>query len=171
MFGSRKLSGSMPNIKTIQRGLSSPFNSTAIFYDMTISAVDITKAIVKISQNYGQATDNKDTAIAVQLLNSTTVRFYRTAGVANTSTSIGWEVIEFNNVKNIQRGTDNSLSVPISSVNLSKSMIFTSSTSGFGGVALSILLSCMYLSSSTLITVSNGNSSYLTNYWQVIEFN
>lgn len=160
----------MAVLKSIQEGLLASWtgNNTTI----TISAVDTTKAFVKISWRI----DNNEPQyylVSAQLENSTTVRIQRYSSGGNP-VNLRWQVVEFSSGVTVQRGsrvlnsaTEN---VTISAVDTSKSFpILTLRNIGIiyspdDGVEA-------YISSSTNLQLSAGVAgAWVTMEWQVVEY-
>lgn len=170
--------GSGSNIKSVQSGTVA--NTTTA--DITISAVDMNSSIVLFSTNaQGLAAmgGNAGMAFTLDLTSSTNLRIE-----SNVSYSypINWEVVEFKNVKSIQRltiaipgttGSGTDVDTTISAVNLSKTFIiqngllYPSQT----GAASSLLVrqkitSPTNIRSNVYVTASNNRTHKTT----VIEF-
>lgn len=152
-------------IKSIQRGY---VNSTTTTENITISAVNVNKCIVRIcSEGSGTLTTQMPSNLAtIKLTSSTNVQILRTGTERNT---FYWEVIEFNNVKSKQTGTyaGNGL-ISISAVNSLKSLLYvsskTSSTTSFNAAIFAY-----DFADYTHISIYSGDSA--TEYeWQLIEF-
>lgn len=169
-------SGGGSNIKSIQRGVASVNQALNI----TINPVDVTKSIVLITV-YSNGTWGNDHLYLGYLSSGTNLVIEK--GFSNTTGDIAWQVIEFNNVKSMQRGTFTDVggfgaittTKTITSVDLSKSMVIgyikkdVGSGSNAGETGFNITLT-----NSTTITVktSNGGGSFIgTYYYYVIEFN
>lgn len=154
-------------LKSYQSGTVS-VNATSV--TVTISAVNLSNAIVRISFVPPTSGNQSRTWwVAAELTNTTTITF--TLNYYFAAVSVFWEVIEFNGVKSLQRGTSIG-STSIASVNTSKSLVFaswTTSESSLTGAPYELVEA--YLSNSTALTFAftNGNGSK-TIKWQVIEF-
>jgi hypothetical protein len=174
------VAGSRSNVKSLQRGTAT-FGSSATTVTATISAVDLTKAIVRISgiwtNNSGSTSYSAGKSLAkVVLTNATTVTI--TIGVASAyAPTVQWEVVEFNNVKSLQSGTLaisayglEGMSLVISSVTANKVMAFASGSSTDDTTVFSKIrdLSCAVVDS-THITITTPVAESVN--WQVIEFN
>lgn len=156
------------NIKSIQRGVSS-LGMDITETNITINNVDLGKAIVHIDVSTSN-TLARPALIRGELINSNTLRIIRGGG--NDISTAMWQVVEFENVKNLQKGTrtfDVSTSfVTISLVVLSKSIIiasFSSLSDSSNGHHPSARLG-----NSTEVYLSRASGS-TTGHWQVIEFN
>jgi len=162
--------GGGSNIKSIQRGT---FTMTATSNTITISSIDITKSVVMVTIT-GATSAAYDASSSTKgvLTNPTTLTLTRqdtTYGIVVT-----WVVVEFNNVKSLQTGIkymSANTTVTISSVNVSKSLVFDSSDNNNTGVRSQIIDSrCDLINPTTLsFTVSSGVG--YNHAWQVIEFN
>lgn len=160
------------NFKVIQRGqVNTPNN--ALTGNITISEIDTTKSIVLLETVGNLNIPNVDT-IRLEILNSTTLKWTRDTTNASSVTPIAWQVIQFNNVKSLQRGTASitgaSPTITISSVDTLKSLLFTNFTVGIGTSSGAYYSICSQLTNST--TITGISISTLTSlHYQVIEFN
>lgn len=157
------------NIKSIQRG---SVTMTAKGQTITISPVDTTKAIVRINYFYGSSQIG-GCLISAELTNSTTITLNQ--GGSLSYQVVEWEVIEFNNIKSLQRGiattTTASSDITISSVDTLKSIIFYSHQSTSTSTTLLGNAIRVFLLSNTKLQVAQREAINLSTYWQVIEFN
>lgn len=163
-------SGGGGTIKTLQRGQS----VIVANYDLataTISAVDTTKAILRIQYFSNESAANRAYPLG-DISNSTTLNFART-NFGTGSITIWWEVIEFENVKTIQEGTTTDSSgnavVNINEVNTAKSMIFYSFRSVSTNQSVPIFAARFITKTSISLQGTSVGQCYY-NY-QVIEFN
>lgn len=173
------------NIKSIQRGFIQLDNGGASPYtnSITISAVDLTKAIIKITVN-GNDPDNtyytvERHCVKASLTNATTLALYLTAAtISPYCPSVSWEVIEFNNVKSLQKGTTamagtlGSVNQTIAAIDMAKTIIFFShSMTGPAGNLLYQNVSCV-LASTTQLTFRRLILASVSNsiYWFAVEF-
>lgn len=165
-FG-KSLSKGMPNIKSEQRG-SVSINSGN--FNITISSVDLTKAVVRMVGPYGTNIINSSGFMCTL---STSTNINVTCAAYASATTIYWEVIEFNNVKSLQTGTatgssQGDQSITISSINPLKAMIFTTEkttwNAGGGSMTTNRVIDATHINIYTF-------SSTATIYWQVVEFN
>lgn len=160
--------GGGSNIKSIQRGTIVMDSSTK---NVTINAVDLVKSIVIIDYNNTGYTSNGICNQAV-LLNATTISI--TGWTGNT---VAWQVIEFNNVKSVQRGTASInadvSSLTISVVNLSKSIVVVGGLTSTNSQNASGSNIAVYLTTNNQLTFKRGTGIVGDNTlaWQVIEFN
>ncbi|MCB2309047.1 hypothetical protein LGL08_20295 [Clostridium estertheticum] len=163
------------NIKSIQRG-QYILQSADKTVNLAISTVDLTKAIVLIHFNATLDSINPKMIDIQATITSTNIltltRTLAGAGSSNGSV-VSWQVIEFNNVKSLQRGVwtvSATGSIGISPVNINKTILLESHTST-GDNASDMFLS-LYLASPTNILVTKGTSTYsYSMYWYAIEFN
>lgn len=165
--------GTYSNIKSTQRVAIT--NATAGgTVTATISAVNLANSIIKVTYKGSDVTNAMGNTSRVELTNSTTVTCYHGAGSASIIVYV--EVVEFNGVKSLQSGVatqqnTTDLAVTITSVNMSKTLIFATGTSGVGGGASYYDIElAYYLSSSTQFMLIHGNTVQ-TVQWYVIEFN
>jgi hypothetical protein len=163
--------GGGSNIKSIQRGtITTNDNPTTL---INISAVDINKSIIVINQRFQSDAINRSKRAL--FVSPTQINLTQNVSGSSAATIVDWEVIEFNNVKNVQTGTfamtGASSNVTITSVNLAKSLLYvTQSTDGTGGL---VLLASVTLSTATNLSFTrNGSYANTTTIsWQVVEFN
>lgn len=166
------IGGGGKNIKSLQRG---SHTMTATSNNITINSVDISKSIVKISIKSNSATGNERVSfVLARLANSTTLTLEIDLFSAGIMPVVEWEVIEFNNVKSLQRGTftfsATSTNVTITSVDTTKSVIFFSHTcqiaSGFPGRSIM----SGKISNATTLNFAQVQADSKSVHWQVIEF-
>lgn len=174
LHGVGGIAGSPP-YKSIQQGT---YALAAASGTVTISSVDLTKAVVIIaSKNYAGTNMFKTAAhCTAALTNSTTITFAR--GYNDGTLTVTWYVIEFNNVKSIQRGTVTptaaTSTTAVTTVTIAKSILFvTDSNVSIGGQGSEVRGATAegYLSTSSQITFVCAGSSYVTIAWQLLEFN
>lgn len=166
------------NIKSIQRGTASMI-SGAINIDVPISSVDLNKAIVLVTfRSLSEDSNNNFLyyfGVKAKLTTSTNLNLKRYQGPYQ-SLEISWTVVEFNNVKSIQRGsltsiyTSKSDVVTISPVDMSKSLLFFSYTEETGNNGIYYAYVEGVLTNPTTITFTKQGMAK-TYEWQVIEFN
>ncbi len=160
------------NIKSIQRGTITLSGTST---NVTISPIDISKSIVLISIE-GANIDNAFRVLVSGRLTSST-NLLLTVGNIDYPPTVSWQVIEFNNVKSLQRGytsiNSDIQTVTISSVNTSKSFLVTSKDATlFDTANFGLWFSSAALTNSTTITFSQLFSNKPGNVaWEVIEFN
>lgn len=160
------------NVKSIQSGYVSVNETTA---NVTISAVNLANSIVKITYTNQSAGDTaKNLSIQAKLTNSTNIQFTN-GGIYSYPFQVYWEVIEFQNVKSIQKGDyayTTSGSTTISSVNTSKAMLFFSfysDSTNSSSNNLSYTVMGGYINSSSVSFYGETFNAYI--HWQVVEFN
>jgi hypothetical protein len=157
------VTGTYSNIKSYQNGYTSIPAYTPAGVSVTISAVDLTKAIVIV---HCPPTGNINSVTAV-FTNSTTITFTPPFSSASSVPAIYWEVYEFNNVKSLQRGSYTGVgTITVSNYNVAKSMLFYSYTSS---ASAQNIMAVMVKYNSTTIQVVELDSAGIT-CWQLIEF-
>lgn len=164
--------GGGSNIKSIQRGVNS---CTSISQTVTISAIDVTKSIVNISYSCSGNNALRNLLPKVVITNSTTltITFNISPGY---EVYVSWEVIEFNNVKNLQTGLVNMpnatpLTVNISAVNLAKSMLYFTNNSVSATSTANYVTMRGLIATGTTLTFNQGDTISRDIAWQVVEFN
>lgn len=165
------LIGGGSNIKSIQRGSSVV---SAISTDVTISAVDLTKAVVTLSFKSPIGGTYASKGLIRGGLTSATNLNLSISDSANFPT-VDWVIVEFNNVKSLQSGNKVtsvvSDSVTISTVNMAKAILFfsyltSSFLTDFNGILLNVTLA-----TSTSITIKQATAINKDINWFVVEFN
>ncbi|MFZ5352734.1 MAG: hypothetical protein ACOZCL_08425, partial [Bacillota bacterium] len=162
------------NIKSVQRG-SYTFGGAEDTAWVTISAVNLSNAIIKISiQNVAAGnTANNSLQVKGKFTSTTQIELKRQYAGGSTYTKVFWEVIEFNNVKSLQSGdvaiNTNPKTITISSVNTSKSVMFSSYLTTAGSTTAHIEVG-YNLDSATQISF-NCQAGDNTAHWFVVEFN
>lgn len=160
------------NVKSIQRGeYSVQTNDTTI--NISISEVDLDCAIARfmgVTNGYGSPDKDLFTA---KLTSPTNLRLTR--GGSGYTATVAWEIVEFNNVKSVQRGSitaSSTLNISIGAVDIAKSLVifdaYTTGTSAslFGESTRQVVLT----SSTNLRILSHITSTLSTLEWKVIEF-
>ena len=145
------------SVKSIQRG-----NGTG---SITINAVDINKTLVRTPGTGG----NSYVVIPyARLVSATSID----VGYGLSGATIDWEVIEFNKIKSIQRGSSTTSPVTISGINPNKASVFFSikATSGTAGYAYGQPVGKINSSTSIAWGLACGSSISATAYWTVIEW-
>lgn len=178
VFGGLNSGGS--NIKSIQRGSISLGSNTIT---LSIAPVDLSKTVLILTNEAAAYNKNAGAnAIKGEFVDNQTLRF-STKSFINYGPIVNFFVVEFNNVKSIQRGSfietfvrDGSIKsrdIAISSVNINKSLIFFSFKTGDGyfGYYGSYAVGAKFMSSTSLRFSVFGDSQDVDLYWQVIEFN
>jgi len=160
--------GGGSNIKSIQKGT---LTLIAVDTNITISAIDLTKAIVVVRMYMTSNSKSSQCSVSGDLTTSTNLLLNVPEAY---SQEVEWEVIEFNNVKSLQRGVvsiDTTLTnTTISSVDVNKTMVIYSFTSNdTNNIPLAILVSS-YLTTLTNLQSVIGSSTGTLKY-QIIEFN
>lgn len=170
--------GSGSNIKSIQRGVVDSGNITSSGFAINISKIDITKSIIRVTYRNNN-TDMQD-LIRGEITSETQIKLFngKLSGTA-TGRSIHWEVIEFNNVRSLQKGTYTTLnpdftdeSISISSIDISKSVIFDSFSSTNSSASYYMQSKgAIILNNTTISIIKHDFNGLSTHHWQVIEFN
>jgi len=154
------------NIKSIQRGTLTTSTTTQ---NIAITAVDLNSAVLIITGVEGSGSD-AGYSVSAKLTSPTNIEF-KCAYYAGATVS--WQVVEFNNVKSLQRGTSTLKSsgtdIAIAEINLSKSILVTNFRSSGTGAGYTGYSYHAKLTTNTNInarsTTSNGHLE-----WQVVEF-
>jgi len=169
--------GGGSNIKSVQRGKSTlAFGVVAL--NVVISTVDINKSIVKIYRKPTSSTaiSAAGAMVKAKITTSVNLELSRIDDIYNGyDVDVYWEVVEFNNVKSLQKG-DYVLTNPttleniaINAINMSKSIIFASWTTISTSTAMIPVLDIAYINTSTQVSVMSSGFTG-TIHWQVIEF-
>lgn len=157
------------NVKSVQRGNTKIGRVSTL--NIAISEVDLTKAIVKISpMAYSGPAEYSNVRATLTSSTNLELNIYNAVGSDVGESQLSWEVIEFNNVKSLQKGLKSvtGLNNPqaISEVDPIKSILFYSySTSRMQTTNVN-----GYLNSSTQLMFSAWGAEAHSVAWQVIEF-
>lgn len=157
-----------PQVDYIQAG---SFSSASTSVDITINSVDTTKTIIRAysREPYLSSYPSVNSWLPT-VVNSTTVNFLRNSTPSNYYCH--YEVIQFTNVKSLQKGiinyTTNPMYVNISSVNTSKSLVIIGGFRHSDNYQSPVVA---WFSSSTQLTFSGKFSAARYDAWNVIEFN
>lgn len=164
--------GGGSNIKSLQH-ISSNLSSSLEIGTITISAVDITKTIIK--PVFPPSTIARGSSISFKFLDSTTIQWQRDQ--SGTVQPIVIDVVEFNNVKSLQRSeislstSDVTLDVTIAAVDTSKTLVFSSLRStATNNDALSFMYS-VSLKNANAVNITRQPQSFIAYVnIEVIEF-
>ena len=161
-------------IKSIQHGLLSMAGTSA---NVTITEVDTTKAIIIFSSYNSDVTSMTadKSVVRASITSSTNINFVAQTA-ASLNSQIAWTVVEFNNVKLLQKGTFTQaggvgITKSISQVNVNKSLLFYSFTTESTDTNILQILSRAYIEDSTTLSFSFPTGSNVTCNWQLVEFN
>lgn len=175
-FPQPKPDSSGNNIKSMQSGrvtLGVGVTTLAV----PIAAVDLSRAVVIVTMYNNTGASPDQNLVRAQLTSSNNVQLDR--GGSGNSVTVNWQVVEFNNVKSLQRGNvgfTNSLGIAIiSPVNYAKTMYFwsyynTTTTQTALGNNIGIDTSNVTSNNQISFLPIDGSGSKVV-YWQVIEFN
>lgn len=169
-----KIDGAMGGvrIKSIQTGtitISSVTSATA-----TVTAVDLTKAILLYNGGLSDYTDIDDAACRLTLTNATTVTANR---IGNSgSATVAFILIELEGLKSIQSGTIGiasgvSNTATVTAVNVNKAiLIYNGFSTGFNSMKYAPHI---VLTDATTITATRNESSIEHTYvgYMLVEFN
>ena len=168
----------------MQRGLLN--FGAGLTLTVNISAVDTECSIIKFFPMSTTPTQNFANMQFSAVFNSETqIKFERAknGGTYNVINPIIWEIVEYNNVKSIQRGVVDLLSdstplwsVTINEVDTNKSIVMVDFTSKMDGANYppSMVKAGHFTSSTTfdIYGLSHTSSTFSsTAYWTVLEFN
>lgn len=161
------------SIKSIQRGTVT-LNANAIA--VSLAPIVMSNAIVVIHQRHvNNGNPANRNIVAAQIVTNTQLSLYVSAYDANYAPTVTWEVIEFNNVKSVQRGNVSvpdatTTNVSIAEVNLAKSFVYCTLISEATAQDYSnyALATCALTSATNLQFYSQAGINKA--YWQVIEF-
>lgn len=165
------------NVKSIQRGTVS-FASTDLTKNITINSIDITKSIVLItSVAYGAYSFME--LFKSSIVDATTINISRAVASNQEYSKIVWQVIEFNNVKTLQKGdasftSGQTKTVTISTIDTAKSMLvfsFSANNNGYSYPHKMIIAGEISSATQLIFTASEAINNSYNIHWQVIEFN
>lgn len=165
------LGGGGSNIKSIQRGITKITSPT---HNVTIAEVDLNKAILIMSFD-PISTGSSDKSVGGKLTTSTNIQFLCKL---EYNQAVSWQVIEFNNVKSVQRGSvsgidlGNGETFNITSIDTTKSFLVFNYRLDASGTAVLGYPCRGQITTSTTIEFQSGFGA-LTDAveWEVIEFN
>lgn len=175
------VSGSFSNIKSIQRG--SVITPTSNTVSITLpQSIDTAKSIIRIQfiVNRGYISSSAQYYFArASIVDANTIKISTSANLTAKMGRFEWEVIEFDNVKSLQKGSltasTNGTEIPVSTsqINIAKSLLFYSYTydtyTSSGDIQYSYLQGYIY--SPNQINFLSNISEPKTVEWQLIEFN
>jgi hypothetical protein len=157
-------------VKRIQSGetnLATGMASTSV----TIDAVDRTKSLLLYSARTSSSEPN-ELETGGLITADTTLTFYSTAGVRDETSTLAWQVIEFESGVRVQSGTatpsTSTTDITIQSIDTTKAIPLIFSVSAGSITNADDVVSFEFINSTTLrincVSVPN------TIYWQVVEF-
>ncbi|OZB90061.1 hypothetical protein CJP46_35370 [Paenibacillus sp. XY044] len=159
------------NIKSVQRGVTRFYGAGIISIDVPVSAIDIANTVLK-TDVVSDTSSPAQAEVLGEIIDSTTIRFSINSETTTFETSARWELIEFQNLKSLQKGTiagsgNSTTSVTISIVNTAKTITFMSYKST-NSSSSAVLKRASFVSNSslTLYTVTGAST---INYF-VVEF-
>jgi hypothetical protein len=162
-------------IKSIQRGITNiPANAFNI--QPSISAVDITKSIIRITFVINNGSDPDETIVYGKISSSTVITIGRGNNPAFASGDIYWEVIEYANVKSLQTGSKSvnvanaEQNVTVSAIDVSKSELVFSYRNSTATLDIDSSHMGGRIVDSTTITFQCGTTGGISE-WQLLEFN
>lgn len=150
---------------------------TGTIINVPITAVDLSKAIATVKVwNTGSGPDASEMFVGAELTSATNLRLHLEVYDASNQPEVAWQVVEYENVKSLQRDVllvDSAIETDaIASVDITKSILFFSYTTIIGS---SVNLAGLYgeLTDATTLTFKQfGTAGWAKDaYWQVIEFN
>jgi hypothetical protein len=164
------------NIKSMQSGTATLGSGVATL-TVPISEVNLSRAVVILTMNANTGTTPAEIMVRAMISDSTTVQLDRSSG--GNSVTVNWQVIEFNNVKSLQKGTFGVGSTQgianISPVVFAKTMYFWS----YWNNSTTVTAGSYHLGFDTSKVTSNNQiifkpidtSGTKSVHWQVVEFN
>ena len=164
--------GGGSNIKSIQRGTTT---LSAVTTNVAITAVDLTKAIVKISYySPDGANTHANANMTAEITTTTNLAFVLNTYNSSYPPVVTWEIIEFIQVKSLQHGiyTNNTtpMIITITAVNVAKSILFTSFNTADAGVGMYGVYHRAELTNSTTITHTHIQLATMSISYYVVEF-
>lgn len=171
---SRRGGGGGANIKSSQK-IESYLDTSVQYVDVPITPIDTTVSIVLLSYQSAAADNPSAISILAEIINSTTVRVSR-AGATGSLVWFNIEVVEFNNVKSLQRGkltvtsSEGDSNIAITSVNLAKSFAVGSFASSKTEVAIRWVQYRYRLTATNQLRLTLPWDGAGLFAWQVIEF-
>lgn len=159
-------------IKSIQTGLTSIQNVNSI--NVSISAVDLTKAIVIINNTDNNMAITSNHAVEAYLSTSTNI-ILRQADTTTSINYISWTVIEFNNLKSLQSGSYQITSisseqvVTVSNINTNKSVLLATWFNTYGTSYVQNIRYRIINNTSIGLYTAVAQPSWI--YWYLVEFN
>lgn len=173
------ISGGGSNIKSIQRGTATMETGlTEKLID--ISTIDMNSAIVMVSGCAYNESYADRAFVAAEIASNAQIKLIR--GYSSTNNNpISWQVVEFNNVKSLQRGSillpfnspyPPTVDVTVNTINPEKSMLcvsFHTVYSDNSGLAIRNIQGAYNIKNSTTIEFIHS-STKVTAHWELVEF-
>jgi hypothetical protein len=158
------------NIKSIQRGRA---QITTALKDITIAGVDLSKSIVILSQQGQTNSTPRELMVMGELTSSTNLQL--TTYAYSSSFYVSWTVIEFKDIKSLQKGKTivpsfTAVTATVSAVDLSKSILFYSFKHNWTGQYTAGALAECGIVDSTTLSFQQSQSSEKTFAWYLVEF-
>jgi len=171
--------GCLPVIKSIQSGGVSATNyNSPGGTNVTISEIDPSKSIILFNRagTIGASTQVAQVTLKASIVDANTINFE--LGASTGIVYLYWQVIEYENVKSLQKGDKTILnsgeSVVISSVNVDKCIVISSfySTNTGGLLYYTPTDGGGRLNNATSLGLTTGNANNDgVIHWQILEFN
>lgn len=163
------------NIKSIQRGTF--LWGTQLTNTIAINAIIANNSIIIVGSGTTAAAgaDSTVTSTSGTIIDNSSIKLDRFVATALSTLTVSWCVIEFNNVKSKQSGSQTytgwteTTGITIATINPLKSLVFYSFYSKESGTNIGSLSLHAYIDSPTHVQIYPYGAKNLT--WQVIEFN
>jgi len=161
------------NIKSIQRGVVTLPVGT-LLTNVTISTIKSSDSVVIISSRASGNDGANELCIKAKITSSTNLELSRYGSTVD-AVSISWQVIEFTNIKSLQKGdytfaSQGEVTTTISPINTSKSIILFSFKTAYNGSGSGYCVGKI-LDSTTIAFSCLTSLQSLDTHWQVVEFN
>lgn len=168
------------NIKNIQRG-SLTLTKGEYSKNVSVSAINTNKTVLLVSvRTKTSDSDPRENAVRGLILSDTSISVERYKASSDKLFTVDWVLMEFDNIKSFQSGQFSfggyltySQKVSINTVNISKSVIFSSFC--FDNDTLNVFLPSepvVFFNANTLeISKFPSTNLYIRGTWYVIEFN
>lgn len=172
-------SGKGRPFKTLQTGIVVLSNKDTI---INIDPVDLNSAIVEIdyfvdNNNYATNSHLNHNLFAIVFIDNQNIKITANNLITSGLVVVSWRVIEFENVKSIQRGINTfsnirTINVRIENVDINKALVYTSSTATNSTNTTIPDVWCLgrLENSNTLVLSQQRTTIARTVYWQVVEF-
>jgi hypothetical protein len=161
-----------------QNGYADLANTTS--KNITISSVDLSKTIVIISIKGGSTFAAAEGCIMAKLTSTTVLNLSRSGYSVAATPTIYWTVIEFKNIKSLQKGEVSYFdsdpiqkSITVSAVNTKAYMAFVTfkRDKNTQGLLYQGQTGIQLLNSTTIQIMRDSSGDNASAYWYLIEFN
>lgn len=166
----------MAIIRQVQRGnVTKPAGSATVTVTIPQTLLDMSKSILLFSmQTASTSNPARDGLLTGELISTTQITFRDNSGGTNPAVYIEWQIIEYFEGVNVQRGTvtnvqNGGVNVAISAITVAKSWVIISARANAGHIGNQSLCRAT-ITSPTNLQLYIQNNNVATVHWQVVQY-